>query len=214
VRTPGNEASLRLEGVHSGGVHTVAWAPGFPSSSSSEGSAANRTTTASGDLTSTDHCSGTSGDTSSSTSDNDRESFVIAGEPTLGTETKPHLLLTAGNDPVIHVFDVRRANAHTPLYSYRGHCHPAAKKFPTILPPKFLSPDVIVAPGEGSLALSLYCTRTGDTISRGEMTDQPMAIACNYQRKLLDSHGGLLDTYDIAVSCKRGGLIYCLKPIT
>ena len=167
IRTPGNEACLRLEDVHSGGVHTVAWAP-----------------------------------------------YDIHMETSTGAPvdtSNPNLLMTAGSDPVIHLFDVRRAEAQTPLFSFRGHAHPSAKKWPTIHPPKFLNSDIIVAAGESSLALSLYCTKTGTTISRGDMEDYPMAIACARRRQTTDTDAD--DIYDVAVSCKRGGLVYSLRPI-
>jgi hypothetical protein len=85
------------------------------------------------------------------------------------------------------------------LHTYRGHSAPHVRKHSTILPPRFLSPTVLLAAGEGSDCLSLYCARTGAALSRGVMPDQPIAIAVGA--------GGL------AISCRRGGAVYTLRPL-
>ena len=136
-----------------------------------------------------------------------------------------HLLLTAGHDPFIHLYDVRRPAApaailktspattpDAPLaaslrHSFRGHAAPHARKHGTILPPRFVSAEVVVAAGEGSDCLSLYCTHTGATLSRGAMPDQPIAIAC---RGGEGGAGGA--AIEVAVSCRRGGATYLLHP--
>ena len=171
-------ADVRLEDVHGGGVHTVVWGP--------------------------------------------REAA--------------HLLLTAGADPVIKLFDVRwpgtpvatmdnasSSSSHsscssssslssssttsaTLLHSFRGHASPHARKHSTILPPRFLGPHVVLAAGEGSDCLSLYCTRTGAALSRGAMPDQPIAIAVS------GADSGSAGV--VAVSCRRGGAVYTLQPVT
>jgi len=139
------------------------------------------------------------------------------------------LLLTAGHDPLIHLYDVRWPAAPavtldtssspsaasggggggasaTLRHTFRGHASPHARKHGTILPPRFVSASVVVAAGEGSDCLSLYCAATGATLSRGAMPDQPIAIACRGG----GGKGGAAT--EVAVSCRRGGAIYLLNP--
>ena len=124
-----------------------------------------------------------------------------------------HLLMTAGNDPIIKVFDLRYVgrnsssssssssnNSPAPLFEFRGHSAPLIRKFKTIIPPAFLSNSAIVAAGQGSKKLSLYSPVTGKTISRGELEIEPNAIAVNLS-------GG-----DISIAAaSRNGDIYMLS---
>jgi WD40 repeat protein len=132
------------------------------------------------------------------------------------------LLLTAGHDPLIHLYDVRwpaapavtldtssSAASATLRHTFRGHASPHARKHGTILPPRFVSASVVVAAGEGSDCLSLYCATTGATLSRGAMPDQPIAIACRGGGGGGGSGGAATE---VAVSCRRGGAIYLLNP--
>ena len=171
-----------------------------------------------------------------------------------GPSDAPHLLLTAGADPFIKLFDVRwpgrpvatmvgastssptcpssfpTASATDPgsdapatatatatlLHSFRGHSAPHVRKHSTILPPRFLGPHVVVAAGEGSDCLSLYCARTGATLSRGVMPDQPIAIAvsgADRGRKVSGDDRGMCGDAMVAISCRRGGAVYTLRPV-
>ncbi len=123
-----------------------------------------------------------------------------------------YTLMTAGHDAYIRVWDLRRVHpssplAATPRFAFRGHHHDVGRsKYATILPPRWVDPRVVCAAGEGSLNLSLYCADTGTTLSRGAMPDYPIAIAVHR------SGPAAAVPHRIAVSCKRGGLIYMLSP--
>jgi WD40 repeat protein len=124
--------------------------------------------------------------------------------PSSGTGATPlPLLLTAAmQDNTIKVFDLRRPDPSVPLFSFRGHTNVPVAKIKSIQPPKFLNPETIIAMGESSSLLSIYCAKTGATISRGSgMEDMPMHIACNHD-----------NASTIAVAC-RSGSIYNLKVV-
>lgn len=158
-------------------------------------------------------------DTSSSSSSSHRRSVIDSHCDHVGKEeddaarlaspcSSEHLLMTAGSDPVIKLFDLRSPAA--PLHEYRGHhCDPYCKKVKAILPPKFLGTNVIVAQGEGSTLLSLYCVRTGATISRGEMPEQvtALATACDSITRSAAGSATQVQTilrYRVAAAGKRG----------
>ncbi len=93
-----------------------------------------------------------------------------------------NMLLTAGMDPVIKVFDLRyltntsstllsgeSAMVHKPIYEFRGHANSCVKKFKSIISPCWLSQNTLVSAGQQSSQLSIYNTSTGKTVSRGEL---------------------------------------------
>lgn len=112
-----------------------------------------------------------------------------------------HLLLAAGLDPVLKLFDLRyvKGGEH-PLHAYRGHTAPGVR-LKSIVPPSFVGAHTIVTGGQGSGRLSLYCANTGKTLSRGELPDDPSNCAVT-----IGPHG----TY-VASACR--GDIYFLRAL-
>ena len=86
-----------------------------------------------------------------------------------------YLMLTAGLDHDVKLFDLR--HSVMPLYTFRGHVPPSIKKIKAITPPIFLSRHTVVTGGQGSHKLSIYCTQTGKTLSRGSMPNDPCNCA-------------------------------------
>ena len=77
-----------------------------------------------------------------------------------------HLLLSASFSDEVLLHDLRRPAA--PLHRFTGHIH--AGKSKKIYHPVFIDGGrAIATSGEKSERLSLYCTRTGSTISRGHL---------------------------------------------
>lgn len=229
IRTQGDSGDLVLSNVHSGGVHTVAWAPVAPPSPHQSGhhgahpSHTLQDDNEDADTTLGDHVvkidahegpaasvaistiHSTGGDAEGAEGDSMASSSSPSPSPSLHvwlSQSQP-LLMTAGHDPVIKLFDLRRPLS--PLHELRGHASAHARAFKTILPPRFLGPGVVVAQGEGSPLLSMYCTRTGACISRGEMPDQVLAVACN-------TTSPCRGVPSVAASCRRGQ-IYVLDPV-
>jgi WD40 repeat protein len=114
-------------------------------------------------------------------------------------EGSQHLLLTAGLDPVIKLFDLRYVKgSDQPLHAYRGHTAPGVR-LKSIVPPSFLGGHTIVTGGQGSSRLSLYCAKTGKTLSRGELPDDPSNCAVS-----IGPHGAV-----VAAACR--GDVYFLR---
>ncbi len=119
-------------------------------------------------------------------------------------EKNHNMLMTAGMDPFIKVYDVRKltknssdeANSANPLFIFKGHTSNHIKKITSINSPKFLSNETIVTTGEGNDNISLYCLKTGLTLSRGELPEKPITLAINDINK----------TKNLAVSCKSGSI--------
>ena len=131
---------------------------------------------------------------------------TISWSQNVGVPSDGFKLLTAGMDPFIKVYDLRmlRSKEETsPLFVFRGHSNPRLTRFKEIVTPRFLTADSIISPGEGSDCLSIYCTKTGKTISRGELPARPMAVA------VANNHQGAQGTKAISVvaACK-GGTLY------
>ncbi|KAL4423386.1 hypothetical protein ABPG77_004317 [Micractinium sp. CCAP 211/92] len=86
-----------------------------------------------------------------------------------------HLLLSASHDPAILLHDLRSPGQ--PLHRLLGHATGA--RVGQIYQPCFVAGGDAVATGcERSQLLSLYCTRTGTTISRGHAGLTPGATFC------------------------------------
>jgi len=79
-----------------------------------------------------------------------------------------NLLLSAGGDTAAVLHDVRSLQA--PLFRFVGHMSPkAASRGRPPFRPVFVHYDMIATSGEGSGKLSLYCARSGRTVSRGQI---------------------------------------------
>jgi len=159
--------------AHSGGVHTVAWAP----------------------------LSGTG----------------IGIGTGIGGGCPQFLLASAGMDPVVKVWDMRfplkplhvtgtgegdgakggEEVGREPLHCFQGHARTGAR-LKSILPVRWLSPSVLVTPGEASDQLSLYCAASGRTLSRGELGDEPIGTCPG-------GPGGM-----VAVATRRSGVFFLL----
>jgi hypothetical protein len=75
--------------------------------------------------------------------------------------------------------------------------------------------DVVVADTSIN-TVSGFNSGVGVTLSRGEMPDQPIAIAISASAALNDSQSSAEQEQAepplVAVSCKRGGAVYLLSP--
>ena len=91
--------------------------------------------------------------------------------------TDDHLVLSASFDRRIRLFDLRRISAG-PLFEYTGHVAPGVHNAKLIYHPVFLDGgSCILTPGDKADYLSLYCTKTGSTISRGAIGTTATAVA-------------------------------------
>ena len=101
----------------------------------------------------------------------------------MGGGDAANLFVVAGLDPVVKVFDIRMLSGSKEepkhLYEFIGHAKSGLRSYKSMLAPKFMSEDVLVALGEDSDFVSLYCLKTGRTLARGEMPEKPMAVAVN-----------------------------------
>ena len=107
-----------------------------------------------------------------------------------------HLLLSAGCDPAIRLWDVRAPAA--PLHVLVGHT--AIARLKHIYRPAFVAAGAAVAtPGEGSERLSLYCCSSGRALSRGALGFDASTSCCAAPAErgaaLLLAHKGTLRTY-------------------
>ena len=99
----------------------------------------------------------------------------------------PHLLLSASHDPAIVLHDLRSPGQ--PLHRLLGHAPPGIR-ISSIYQPCFVGGGAAVVTGcERSTLISLYCTATGATISRGDAGFNPGAACCNDGGPLLCSAG-------------------------
>lgn len=127
---------------------------------------------------------------------------------------QPNMLLAAGFEDSLKIFDIRKATAESPLFEYRGHCSHSKSSRPNnnLQTPSFIARKYCVAvPGSGNQTISLYSTVTGKCLSRGEMLDETNAIYCLPSTKTFgDGDGGKesLSHARIVVSCKRGGIMH------
>jgi WD40 repeat protein len=74
-------------------------------------------------------------------------------------------MLTAGRDAFIKLHDIRRPNA--PVYTFMGH-HFSCNVKGIHHPDFYWGGGVIITGGEASTKVSMYCTQTGCTLSRGK----------------------------------------------
>ncbi|GMH39688.1 hypothetical protein BSKO_07586 [Bryopsis sp. KO-2023] len=85
----------------------------------------------------------------------------------------PDLILSAASDPILKLFDLRAPAA--PLFEFQGHA--AAFKIKNIYQPSFwMDGQYVVTSGEKSKFLSMYCTKTGRTVSRGNIGYTPTML--------------------------------------
>jgi len=118
-----------------------------------------------------------------------RDVHCVRWQPAAAEAASP-LLLTASYDPVIRLWDPRRLAE--PAAQLKGHVAPRLAKQNKIHQPCFCAGGAaVVASGEGSEALSLYCTRTGAPISRGLVGWEPstLAVASGASGCLAVAHG-------------------------
>ncbi|KAL0034450.1 hypothetical protein WJX79_002846 [Trebouxia sp. C0005] len=85
----------------------------------------------------------------------------------------PSLLLSTGTDPCLHLWDLR--NTKQALHTFRGHT--AAARCSQIYQADFVADGAAIAcGGPKSLQLSLYCTSSNRTISRGDLGYEPTTL--------------------------------------
>jgi WD40 repeat protein len=82
--------------------------------------------------------------------------------------SNPNLLLTASHDPHILIHDLR--NTTLPLFTLTGHILPSIKRIPHIYQPTWVAGgDAVATPGASNTALVVYCAKTGEAVSQGEV---------------------------------------------
>ena len=87
---------------------------------------------------------------------------------------EPHMIAVAGYSPVLHIYDVRKPEMH--LFAFTGHTRAETLKNKIYHPVFVHHGQALVTTGSASTCLSLYCTQTGQTISRGELGFEPTSI--------------------------------------
>lgn len=86
-----------------------------------------------------------------------------------------NILLSASTDPQLYVYDIRSSDK--PLHTLVGHVKPQLMRCSSIYRPAFVGDgSVVVTPGEGSKALSLYSVGTGMAISRRSVDFDPSMV--------------------------------------
>ncbi len=83
------------------------------------------------------------------------------------SDEAPHLLLSASNDPTMLLHDVRKMSA--PVHHLKGHAAGSSRARSIIQPAFCAGGSAVVTVGEGSPYLSMYCARTGEMLSQGEL---------------------------------------------
>ena len=83
----------------------------------------------------------------------------------------------------------------------------------TIVPPCFLSPNIIATAGEGWDVLSLYCLRTGCVLGREPLPFPPGSIECNpaYSTVLPTDGSDFKYLAQFVVTNRSGGIVYSLQ---
>lgn len=91
----------------------------------------------------------------------------------------PALLLSAGYDPVVRLWDTRRAAA--PVAELSGHVAPGVLRQKKIHQPEFCAPGgrLVAASGEGVGAITLFCAASGTALGRSDLGAEPSAIAAS-----------------------------------
>lgn len=113
-----------------------------------------------------------------------------------------YLLMSAGYDSSVKIFDLRLCGGPTcsPLHSFRDHSSQLSKRS-SITTPSFLTSQYLLIPNEHSSSISIHCTLTGRTLSRGTLEEQPLSVACS---RFLTPDG--LPRFAVA-ACKRKGVL-------
>ena len=98
-----------------------------------------------------------------------------------------HLLLTAGFDGSVQVFDIRAASNGesqkcSPVHVFRDRDSGKKKQRGSITTPSFLNSEAVVIPWEMSGSVSIHSILTGKTLSRGTISEVPMAVSCSVAR--------------------------------
>ncbi|GAB5033733.1 wd40 repeat-containing protein [Nannochloropsis oceanica] len=127
--------------------------------------------------------------------------------------TEPHLLLSAGLDQHLRLWDLRKAGGREggsePLTSYFGHVSSLVKKQVAITAPEFYDGGrYILITGEKSQRLSIYNTQTGQTISRGQLaSDVTQMVALEEKGRREGEAGGGGGRTSLLVACRQGALV-------
>ncbi|CAM9344824.1 unnamed protein product [Ectocarpus sp. 6 AP-2014] len=122
-----------------------------------------------------------------------------------------NLLLSAGLDSTLNLYDLRRLAA--PLHVFRGHCPYALARPKAIHRPEFLPSGGgnrvnIITCGERSENISMYDAGSGGTVSRGLLGDEASALAVG----IADWSKGSPEAAGIAAALP-GGNVVLLEPV-
>ncbi|KAG5189994.1 WD40-repeat-containing domain protein [Tribonema minus] len=114
--------------------------------------------------------------------------------------TDEHLLLTAGLDTVVKLFDLRKPNAAA--VEYRGHVPFALPRYKAIHRPEFYDGGAaVITCGERSDALSMYDTKTGTAISKGVVGSEMSTLSVHQGNSTM------------VAAAQNGGEVVLLKPV-
>jgi WD40 repeat protein len=121
---------------------------------------------------------------------------------TPGSDGNEHLLMSAGYDSSVKIFDVRVCGGATcpPLHTFRDQGAPLSRRS-SITTPAFLTSKHLLIPNELSSSISVHCTLTGKTLSRGSLEEQPLSVISS---RFTTAEG--LPRYAVA-ACKRKGVL-------
>jgi hypothetical protein len=129
---------------------------------------------------------------------------TVSWSPLVGSSggSAEYLLLSAGYDSAVKLYDIRHCTSASttpfPLHTFHDPRH-ASSRSSTIVTPSFLTSRTLLIPHESSSSLSINCTTTGKTLSRGILDEQPLSVVCS-----LRSDG--VPDYAFA-ACKRKGTV-------
>jgi WD40 repeat protein len=121
---------------------------------------------------------------------------------TSGSDGSEHLLMSAGYDSSVKIFDVRACGGSScsSLHTFRDHNAHLSRRS-SITTPSFLTSQHLLIPNEHSSSISIHCTLTGRTLSRGTLEEQPLSVACT---RFMTAEG--FPRFAVA-ACKRKGVL-------
>jgi hypothetical protein len=126
---------------------------------------------------------------------------TVSWSPLLGSSdgSAEFLLMSAGYDSAVKLYDIRHCTSATatPLHIFQER-NPSSRSS-TIVTPSFLTSRSLLIPNESSFSISINCTTTGRTLSRGTLEEQPLSVVCSH-------HASDVPNYAFA-ACKRKGIV-------
>lgn len=149
---------------------------------------------------------------------------TVQWSPYMGAE---HMLLTAGYDSAVRVYDLRMLRcAHRCAsgdgdddYRVMFECDSVVgggakglRKSREITTPAFLSNSLIVVPSVADCTVSIHDLNTRSVVSRGKLPHPPTSVYCSAD--LNSNSSGATSSSTIIVSTKAAGMMYSLRLCT